>query len=78
MTRVKIFNQKNLRGTGVALVIAFAAWLPTTARAADETKPMKPMKGGEHMLMLQGLVPDKRLLFELEYGSVDCSAVVIS
>ena len=46
---------KNILVTGVALTLALAAWLPTTASAADETKPMKPMKGGEHMLMLQGL-----------------------
>lgn len=44
-------NKKNLRGAGVAIMIAFAAWFPTTANAAEETKPMKPMKGGEHMLM---------------------------
>ena len=46
---------KNILATGVAIAMAFTAWLPTTASAADETKPMKPMKGGEHMLMLQGI-----------------------
>ena len=35
--------------------MVLAAWLPISASAADETKPMKPMKGGEHMLMLQGI-----------------------
>ena len=39
----------NLIGTGMALAIALAAWLSNTASAADE---MKPMKGGEHLLML--------------------------
>ncbi|HEV8542846.1 MAG TPA: hypothetical protein VGR78_10680 [Verrucomicrobiae bacterium] len=34
------------------VALAMAASLLLTARAADETKPMKPMKGGEHMLML--------------------------
>ena len=46
---------KNILVTGVAIAMAFAAWLPTTASAADGTKPMKPMKGGEHLLMLQGI-----------------------
>jgi hypothetical protein len=46
--------KKNIIGTGIALAIALAAWLPTTnINAADE--PMKPMKGGEHLLMLQGI-----------------------
>ena len=40
----------NIIGTGIALAIALAAWLPTNINAADE--PMKPMKGGEHLLML--------------------------
>jgi hypothetical protein len=39
-----------LLGMGVAFTLAMAALLPTTATAADE--PMKPMKGGEHQLML--------------------------
>ncbi len=40
---------------GIATAVAIAASLPGVARAADETKPMKPMKGGEHMMMLQGI-----------------------
>ena len=40
----------NIIGTGIAMAIALAAWLPNTASAAEE---MKPMKGGEHLLMLQ-------------------------
>jgi len=40
---------------GIATAVAIAATLPGAARAADETKPMKPMKGGEHMMMLQGI-----------------------
>jgi hypothetical protein len=47
---MKTVNRKNLLGAGVAIAIAMAAWLPTTATAADE--PMKPMKGGEHQMML--------------------------
>ena len=49
---MKTMNKKNLMGAGVAIAMALAAWLPTTASAADETKPMKPMKGGEHQMML--------------------------
>lgn len=36
-------------GMGAAFALAMAASLPVTARA-DE--PMKPMKGGEHLMML--------------------------
>jgi hypothetical protein len=50
---MKTMTKKNLLGAGLAIVITMAAWLPGTVRAADETKPMKPMKGGEHMLMLK-------------------------
>ena len=49
---MKTINKKNLMGAGVVIAMALAAWLPTTASAADETKPMKPMKGGEHQMML--------------------------
>ena len=35
--------------TSLATAAATAVWLPGAARAADQ---MKPMKGGEHMLML--------------------------
>jgi hypothetical protein len=35
----------------MAMAMTFAAWLPTNLNAADE--PMKPMKGSEHLLMLQ-------------------------
>ncbi|SRR6266480_2083948 len=38
--------------SGLAAALAFAAWLPTTASATDQ---MKPMKGAEHLLMLQGI-----------------------
>lgn len=44
-------NKKNLLGAAVAIAMA-TAWLPITASGADETKPMKPMKGGEHLMML--------------------------
>ena len=45
-------NKNNLLGAGMAIAMAFAAWLPGTANAQDATPPMKPMKGGEHMMML--------------------------
>jgi len=51
--KMKTMNNKNLVCAGVAIAMAFAAWLPTTATAADE--PMKPMKAGEHMLMMNKL-----------------------
>ena len=38
--------------TGVAVAFAMLAGAPVTARAAEQ---MKPMKGGEHLLMLQGI-----------------------
>jgi ribosomal protein L44E len=41
--------QNNIIRTGIAMAIALAAWLPTNLNAAEE---MKPMKGGEHLLML--------------------------
>jgi hypothetical protein len=47
---MKTENNKNLLRAGVAIAMAMAAWLPTTATAADE--PMKPMKAGEHQTML--------------------------
>ena len=49
---MKTMNKKNLMGAGVAIAMALAAWLPTTASAQDNAAPMKPMKGGEHMMML--------------------------
>jgi len=49
---MKTMNKKNLLTAGVVIAMAIVAWLPTAASAADETKPMKPMKGAEHLLML--------------------------
>ena len=43
---------KTILGTSTVFALAMAAFVPLTASAADEAKPMKPMKGGEHMLML--------------------------
>jgi hypothetical protein len=48
--QMKILNKKNLLGRAIAIAIALGAWLPTHATAAEET--MKPMKGSEHLLML--------------------------
>ena len=36
----------------VIFALAMATLMPLNTRAADDTKPMKPMKGGEHMMML--------------------------
>ena len=52
---MKTTKNKNILSLGTAIAMAFAVWLPTTTSAADEAKPMKPMKGGEHMLMLNGI-----------------------
>jgi hypothetical protein len=41
---------KTILGTTMVFAWAMAASLPLTTRAADE--PMKPMKGGEHQMML--------------------------
>ena len=43
---------KTILGTSMVFALAIAASLLLTARAADETKPMKPMKVGEHQVML--------------------------
>jgi hypothetical protein len=51
---MKTLNKKNILGAGIAFAIALTAWMPVTSKAADE-KPMKPMKGGEHQLMLNGI-----------------------
>ena len=50
LNTMKTANSKNLLSTGVAITLAINAWLPTTTIAADE--PMKPMKGGEHLMMV--------------------------
>lgn len=42
----------NILGTGIVMAFALAAWLPGSANAAEE---MKPMKGGEHLLMLNNI-----------------------
>lgn len=52
---MKTVNNRHLLGSCIAVAMALAAWLTTTAIADDVTKPMKPMKGGEHLLMLQGV-----------------------
>jgi hypothetical protein len=41
---------RTILSTAAALAMAMAALMPNLATAADE--PMKPMKGGEHQLML--------------------------
>lgn len=41
--------KNNIIGTGIAMAVALAAWLPGNINAAEQ---MKPMKGAEHLLML--------------------------
>jgi RNA polymerase subunit RPABC4/transcription elongation factor Spt4 len=43
---------KTVFGLGVAAALALAAWLPGTANAQEQ---MPPMKGGEHMIMLNNI-----------------------
>src|SRR6266536_4590472 len=43
---------KTILGNAMVVGLAMADWLPNTANAAEQ---MKPMKGGEHLLMLQGI-----------------------
>jgi len=45
-------KMKNILTTGVAVAFAMLAAAPVAVRAAEQ---MKPMKGGEHLLMLQGI-----------------------
>ena len=52
---------KTILGVGAAYALAMAALLPISAKAADETKPMKPMKGAEHLLMLNKVETKKDL-----------------
>ena len=47
---MKTVISQNLLSAGAAIAIALAALLPTQVTAAEE--PMKPMKGSEHLLML--------------------------
>lgn len=42
---------KTILGSSMLFAFAIAASLPHTVNAADD-KPMKPMKGGEHQMML--------------------------
>jgi hypothetical protein len=42
-------TNKILLATGMAFALAVAAWIPGTVNAQDE---MKPMKGAEHLMML--------------------------
>ncbi len=43
---------KTILGLGVAFALALATWLPGTVQAQEKKEEMKPMKGGEHQLML--------------------------
>lgn len=44
---------KMMLGVGAAFAVALVAWLPLQAQ--DQTAPMKPMKGGEHLMMLNAI-----------------------
>jgi len=52
---------KTIRNASMVFALAMAASLPLASRAADETKPMKPMKGGEHLLMLNKIETTQEL-----------------
>lgn len=43
---------KTILGAGVAFALAITAWLPGTIQAQEKKAEMKPMKGGEHQMML--------------------------
>ena len=47
--KTKMTVSKMIFGMGAAAALALTAWLPGTANAQDR---MPPMKGGEHMMML--------------------------
>ncbi len=44
--------QKSLMYSTLALAVAAVAWLPGTVSAQEANAGMKPMKGGEHLMML--------------------------
>ena len=50
---MKTVKNRNFLNAAVAIAMTMGAWLPTAATAADE--PMKPMKGGEHQMMMPGV-----------------------
>ena len=52
---MKTVTKNSLLKAVMAVVLACAALLPARINAADEPKPMKPMKGGEHLMMLNGI-----------------------
>jgi hypothetical protein len=43
---------KTILGAGVAFALAIATWLPGTGQAQEKKEEMKPMKAGEHQMML--------------------------
>jgi hypothetical protein len=51
--------QKCLVRSALALAVAAVAWLPGTVSAQDTDAPMKPMKGGEHLMMLNNITTIK-------------------
>ena len=50
----------------IILAVAAFAWLP--ANAQDATAPMKPMKGGEHLMMLNQPITTQAQVDALEPG----------
>ena len=65
--------QKCLVRSALALAVAALAWLP--ARAQETNAPMKPMKGGEHLMMLNHITTQAQV-DELKPG--DSIAMVCS
>jgi len=46
-------TKHNILSSGLAVALAFATWLPGAANAQDQ---MPPMKGGDHMMMLDHIM----------------------
>ena len=70
---MKTLNNKNLLGASMAVAMALVAWWPANASAAAETTPMKPMKGGEHLIMLHNRFEPTQSLGALQ--TADCIAM---
>jgi hypothetical protein len=49
------YISKSILGAAVTFALVMSAIMPLSLKAADEKKAMAPMKGGEHLSMLQGI-----------------------
>jgi hypothetical protein len=59
----------------IILAVATVAWMPGSARAQETNAPMKPMKSGEHLMMLNHITTQAQV-DELKAG--DSIAMVCS